>query len=169
MESKKTLPGTPITGTEWENDVYSFRKHSVQLRYAWDAGSAVSGFLEGLKEGRILGRRCNRCMRVLVPPRAFCERCFRSTDEWVEVKDTGKINTYSVSYVNNDASRRDKPLIVAVIEIDGASPGMGFLHVLGEVEPSKVHVDMKVKAVWKPRDERVGAITDIKYFKPLEV
>jgi hypothetical protein len=50
MESKKTLPGTPIAGAEWENEVYSFRKHSVQLRYAWDAGSAVSGFLEASKK-----------------------------------------------------------------------------------------------------------------------
>jgi uncharacterized OB-fold protein len=26
---------------------------------------------------------------------------------------------------------------------------------------------MKVKAVWKPAEEREGAITDIKYFKPI--
>ncbi|MEM0121290.1 MAG: Zn-ribbon domain-containing OB-fold protein [Thermoprotei archaeon] len=162
------LPGTPIRGNEWESETYSFRHHSAVLKYAWDAGFAVSGFLEGLKDGRILGRRCNRCGRILVPPRAFCEKCFRPTDEWVEVRDTGKINTYSVSYVNNDASRRMEPLIIAVIEIDGASPGMGFLHVLGEVEPTNVRVGMGVKAVWKPKDERVGAITDIKYFKPLE-
>ncbi len=161
------MAGTPISGADWEKEAYAFRKHSVDLRYAWDAGAAVSGFLEGLRRGRILGRRCNRCMRVLVPPRMFCEKCFRTTDEWVEVKDTGRVNTYSVSYVNNDASRRDKPLIVAVIEMDGASEGMGFLHVLGEVEPADVHVGMRVKAVWRKEADRVGAITDIAYFKPL--
>jgi len=31
-----------------------------------------------------------------------------------------------------------------------------------------VKFGMKVKAVWKPKEERVGAITDIKYFKPLK-
>ena len=41
------------------------------------------------------------------------------------------------------------------------------MHMLGEVDPEDVHVGMKVKAVWKPREERTGAITDILYFKPL--
>lgn len=165
----KSFPGTPIRGSDWEKDALAFRRHSADLKYGWDAGAAISVFLEGLKEGKILGRRCNRCMRILVPPRSFCEKCFRPTDEWVELKDTGKINTYSVSYVNKDASRRDTPLVVAVIEIDGASPGMGILHIVGEVEPSRVHVGMRVKAVWKPKEQRVGAITDIEYFKPMEV
>jgi len=30
-----------------------------------------------------------------------------------------------------------------------------------------VQVGMKVKAEWKPKSERVGAITDIVHFRPL--
>jgi uncharacterized OB-fold protein len=63
--------------------------------------------------------------------------------------------------------RVEEPEIPAVIEIDGASPGMGILHLLGEVDPQEVKIGMKVKAVWKPPQEREGAITDIKYFKPI--
>jgi len=55
----------------------------------------------------------------------------------------------------------------AVIEIDGASKGMGIMHLLGEVEPGDIKIGMKVKAVWKPEEEREGSITDIIYFKPL--
>jgi hypothetical protein len=36
------------------------------------------------------------------------------------------------------------------------------------VEPDAVHIGMRVQAVWKPEDEREGAITDILYFKPAE-
>jgi uncharacterized OB-fold protein len=43
---------------------------------------------------------------------------------------------------------------------------MGILHLLSEVDPKEVKIGMKVKAVWKPAEEREGAITDIKYFKP---
>ena len=70
----------------------------------------------------------------MVPPRMYCELCFRPTDAWVRLKDTGRVVTYSVSYVNADASRREgeQPIVVAVIEIEGASPMMGMLHVLGE-------------------------------------
>jgi uncharacterized OB-fold protein len=54
-----------------------------------------------------------------------------------------------------------------VIDIDGASKGIGIMHLLGEVKPEEVKIGMRVKAVWKPAAERQGAITDIAYFKPL--
>jgi uncharacterized OB-fold protein len=54
-----------------------------------------------------------------------------------------------------------------VIEIDGAAPGMGILHLIDEVDPWQVEIGMKVKAVWKPAEERQGAITDIRYFEPV--
>jgi len=54
-----------------------------------------------------------------------------------------------------------------VIEIDGASKGMGIMHMLSEVDPGDIEIGMKVKAVWKRPEEREGAITDILYFKPV--
>ena len=62
---------------------------------------------------------------------------------------------------------RAVPLIKG-LDIDGASPLHGILHKLGEVKPEDVKIGMKVKAVWKPAKEREGAITDIKYFKPIK-
>ena len=53
-----------------------------------------------------------------------------------------------------------------MVEIDGASKGMGILHLLGGVRSKDVRIGMKVKAIWKPASERVGAITDIRYFAP---
>ena len=105
----------------------------------------------------------------MVPPRMYCEQCFRPTDEWARLRDTGRVLTYSVSYVNADASRREgeEPIVVAVVEIEGASPMMGMLHLLGEVSLEELAVGMRVKAVWKPRGERSGAITDIRYFRPI--
>ncbi len=145
---------------------YLLTNFETELRYSWSSGVAIGRFLAGLKEAEVWGRRCDRCKRVLVPPRMYCESCFRPNDGWVKLADTGKVNTYSVSYVNADASRREGPIIVAVIEIDKASPGMGILHLVGETSPERVRIGMPVKAVWKGADERSGAITDIKYFRP---
>jgi len=137
------------------------------IKYMWSAGVAMSRFLEELKNGRILATKCNKCGRIMVPPRVFCEQCFKPIDEWTYVKDTGTINTYSVSFIAGDASRIKEPIIVAVIDLDGASKGMGILHTIGEINWKEVKFGMKVKAVWKPPEERKGAITDIKYFKPI--
>lgn len=139
---------------------------AVQARYAWDTGVAVSEYLRGLRDGRILARHCRRCRRTLVPPRMFCEQCFRPTDRWVEVEDTGRVNTFSLCYVTWDMQPLTEPEIPAVIEIDGASPGIGFMHKLGEAKPDDVRIGMEVEAVWKPPDEREGSILDIRYFRP---
>lgn len=149
-----------VLSTSWEPD----------LAYAWDDGVAIGRYLAELRNGRIIGRACHSCNRIMIPPRMFCELCFRPSDEWIELEDTGTVNTFSIVHVNWDASRRgpkDPPLIPAVIEIDGASKGMGIMHMLGEVDPDDLEIGMKVKAVWKKSEEREGAITDILYFKPV--
>jgi uncharacterized protein len=161
-----TYPGTAIDVEELQAGKFLVTHFDTLLRYSWTSGVAISRFLDGLKEGELWARKCNKCGRTLIPPRAYCEEDFVPTDEWVKVRDTGTVNTFSISYVNNDASRRKKPVLIAVVDIDGASPGTGILHLLGEVEPGKIEVGMKVKAVWKPKSQRIGAITDIKYFRP---
>ena len=141
-------------------------------QYCWDDGPAIARYQAELKNGRIVARTCRRCQRVMIPPRMFCELCWRPTDEWVFTKDTGVVNTFVVSHVDWKAGRLDieggvRPYTPAVIEIDGASKGMGILHMLDEVDPWKIEIGMKVQAVWKPAEERTGSITDIRYFKPI--
>ncbi|HDI01025.1 MAG TPA: Zn-ribbon domain-containing OB-fold protein [Candidatus Bathyarchaeota archaeon] len=159
--------GTPYSRKDLEEGRVPAFRDKPRARYAWACGPAMGRFLAELKEGRIIGRRCRRCGRVLVPPRMFCEWCFRPTDEWVYVRDTGTVLTFSASYLGPAAERLKEPIIIAVIQLDGASPGIGILHKLGEVKQEEVHVGMRVKAVWKPPEEREGAITDILYFKPI--
>ena len=169
----KPFGGTSLTDQALTHGEVLATQWRVKADYAWDKGVALSRFMAGLKEGKVLGIRCPQCERTLIPPRAFCELCFRPINHWVELQDTGAINTFSVSFVNWDATRRETPEVPAVIEIDGASPGMGILHLLGEVGEDlesilgQVKIGMKVRAVWKPAEEREGSITDIRYFKPV--
>ena len=139
----------------------------LDLSYAWDAGEAMGAFLEGMRDGRIVATVCRQCERTLVPPRKFCERCFRPTDTWAEVQDTGVVETFSICHVRWDMVPLDPPEIPAVVRLDGSSEG-GLLHMLGEVAPDSVTIGMAVEAVWKPLDERSGSILDIAYFRPRE-
>jgi len=171
MSSRMTgYAGTEITASEARAGRYLLTRYETDLKYSWSSGRAISRFLLGLREGELWGRKCGGCERTMVPPRMYCELCFRPTEKWVRLRDTGRVVTYSVAYVNADASRREgkEPILVAVVEIDGASPMMGLLHLLGEAPPADVSIGMKVKAAWKPRRDRQGAITDIKYFRPFK-
>ncbi|MGH2731792.1 MAG: Zn-ribbon domain-containing OB-fold protein [Actinomycetota bacterium] len=154
-----------LTGAEFREGVIGV-DHALRAEYAWDTGIAIGRYLAGLKEGKILARVCRGCERTLVPPRMFCEQCFRPTDAWAEVSDTGVVNTFSICHVSWDLQPLAVPEIPAVIELDGASPGIGILHKLGAVDPARVHIGMKVRAHWKPAGEREGSILDIRHWEP---
>lgn len=164
----QNLEGTPLHSAELKRGKVFTVSYLPRIEYAWDTGQAIGRYLAELRQGRLIARHCRRCGRTMIPPRMFCERCFRPTDEWVYVKDTGTVNTFSLSYVSWDVQRLKHPEMPAVIEIDGASPGMGIMHVLGNVNPKQVRVGMRVRAVWKPAAQRTGSITDIAYFEPLK-
>lgn len=171
MQDKTAVSGgTALTDEDIRSGKIHIIEDSLDCAYAWDTGVAVNRYLSELKDGRIIAKECKQCNRIMLPPRLFCELCFKPSNDWVYVQDTGVVNTYSICHVHWDASRigpDEKPYLPAVIEIDGASAGMGIMHLLGEVKPEDVKIGMRVKAVWKPAEERTGSITDIKYFKPL--
>ena len=164
----KSAPGTHVSTKDIYERRITYSYWEPEVQYSWSLGQAMSKFLQGLKAGKIFAIKCNKCKRIIVPPRMFCEICFGPTEGWVELKDTGVIETFSISYLDPDARRIEVPILIGVISIDGASPQHGFMHYFGEVDPKKLRIGMRVKAVWKPENEREGAITDIKYFKPLE-
>ena len=169
MTSKfKEFPGTPLSEGDFQEGKILFYHDEMKADFAWDTGIAISSYLAALKEGFLLGGYCQTCRKTVIPPRTVCEWCFRPMDSYVRLEDTGTVNTFSLCYVTWDVKRIKKPELPAVIDIDGASPLHGIMHKLGEVDPEDIHIGMRVKAVWKPPEEREGAITDILYFKPIQ-
>jgi len=168
MKSKSSeLPGTALSEKDFVEGKILHNFDDLNGIFAWDTGIAIGSYLAGLKRGVILGSRCNTCRKTVIPPRTVCEWCFQPMTEYVPLEDTGVVNTFSLCYVTWDVKRVKEPEIPAVIDIDGASPLHGIMHLLGEVDPQNVHIGMRVKAVWKPSEERQAAITDILYFKPI--
>jgi uncharacterized OB-fold protein len=164
----KYAPGTHVSTKDIVNKNVTYTWWEPEVQYNWSLGPAMSRFLEELKNGKIVARKCRKCKRVIVPPRMFCEQCYGPTDEWVELPDTGIVETFSISYLDADARRIKEPILVGVISIDGASPLHGFMHYFGGMKPEDLHIGMKVQAVWKPEKDREGSINDIIHFKPLK-
>ena len=161
-------PGTSLSEADIRDRKVLSIHDNLSGEFSWDTGVAIGKYLAGLKIGVILGTSCNHCRRIVVPPRNVCEWCYRPMGNFVPLQDTGTVNTFSLCYVTWDVQRIKEPETPAVIEIDGASPMHGIMHKLGEVEPQEIKIGMRVKAVWKPAEERQGAITDILYFKPIQ-
>jgi hypothetical protein len=144
---------------------------TVDLPYELAFGATLTRFFDGLSEEKILGTRCPKCGRVLVPARSFCPRCFIDLDQWVEVGQMGTVETWSLVSYRYFGMAKTPPYITALIRLDGAD--VSLTHLVGGIDLSSLEmvrthlsIGTRVKAVWAK--EKPGSIFDIEYFVPVE-
>lgn len=148
----------------WSNVQPIVYEGRIKVPYSWQAGETASYFLTQLRDkGKIWGKHCPRCTKVLLPPRKSCPFCFVDTDKWVEVSDEGVVETFTLVREGTPLQPLKPPFAYAVILLDGASTG--FVHVLSEVGPDEIKEGMRIKAVFA--ENRKGSLLDIAYFKPV--
>jgi len=133
-------------------------------RYSISAGPIRSKFLLHLRdEQKIMGTKCPTCGRVYVPARSTCLKCFENMEEWIEVGDEGILTAYTIANAKSPVAGADSVFGFGIIKLDGADTGL--THRLGEVDPEKLRIGVRMKAVFN--DELKGDIRDIKHFEPV--
>jgi uncharacterized OB-fold protein len=124
-------------------------------------------FLQGFSEKKILGVRCPKCNRVLLPPRSSCGQCWTRPEEWVEMETTGTLENYTVGHVTVEKGEiRDlqEPEILGMIKLDGADSLI--MSKIRGIPPDACRTGIRVRAVWK--DETKGHPSDLDSFEPAE-
>jgi uncharacterized OB-fold protein len=129
------------------------------------AGRVGSKFIIALRdEHKILGVKCEKCDKVFVPPREYCEKCLSKLDEnWVEMSNEGVVTNFTVVNYNDKHLPRRAPYILALIKVEGADTP--FPHIVEGVDFDDVKVGMKVRAVFA--DKTTNTILDLDHFEPL--
>ncbi len=167
------MGGTPLRDEEFRAAIKEIDR--PRARYNMAAGIAYSRFFEGLKRGEILGTYCPSCRLVHIPPKIYCPYCFRYLTRWVKASDEGRVVTAVVSYLSATLEKLERPEIIGVIRLD--VPGYrftsyrfpGILHRICGASEEDVKTqrifDARVKARWRPPEERVGSINDIECFE----
>lgn len=146
--------GEPVTGVVTK----------VSLDYDYAASPEESLFYRGLNEGRIMGQRCPTCQKVYVPPRSACPSDGTPTVEEVELSQTGTITTFCIVNVPFLGQKIKPPYVSAYVLLDGAD--IAVLHLILGVPAEEVRMGMRVKAVWKPKDEWAYSLENIDHFAP---
>ncbi|MEM4258907.1 MAG: hypothetical protein QXL17_07150 [Candidatus Thermoplasmatota archaeon] len=126
-----------------------------------------SPFFIGLLDGKIMGTRCPNCGDSWVPIRTHCWRldCKLQPTEWIEMPLTAKVHTWTVAGWSGRSSLKRLPIIL-VYAIIGDSK-VAIANELHKVKPWDVEFGMPLKIVFKPKDQRIGAITDF-HFEPAD-
>jgi uncharacterized protein len=134
----------------------------ITLHYSYTPGVASSRFLRSVEQGKIMGQRCPRCLKVYVPPRGACSMCGVATDEEVTLTGKGTVCTFCVTRIPSPGL--EAPYVSAWIRLDGADITSMFL--VQECAPEDVRLGMRVEAVWVDEGERTPNLSNIRYFRP---
>lgn len=136
----------------------------IRLHYVHSASAEESRYLRGLKEGKVIGQRCPACGKVYVPPRGACPVDGVPTTTDVELPDVGTVTTFCVVNVPFQGQRVPPPYVAASVLLDGAD--IAFQHLILGSEPADVRMGMRVRAVWKPREQWGTTSENIDHFEP---
>ena len=136
---------------------------TVAFDYTRSTGPVLGRFLTGLRDGVLVAGRTSDG-RVVLPPPEFDPVTHEATTDFVEVEPTGTVTSWS--WVSEPVAGQpfDRPFAFALVTLDGADAP--FLHALDAASPDEVSTGMRVQVRWA--DERVGAITDIACFEPID-
>jgi uncharacterized OB-fold protein len=136
----------------------------VSLDYRYAASPEESAFFRGLAEGRILGQRCPACQKVYVPPRPACPVDGVPTVEEIELGQTGTVTTFCIVNVPFLGQQIKPPYVSAYILLDGAD--IALQHLILDLPADEVRMGLRVKAVWRPREQWGTTIENISHFAP---
>jgi len=138
-------------------------KAPVRMTFEVTAGKALSRFLAGLVEGRIVGQRCPSCKKVYVPPKGACPTCGVWMEEQVAVADTGTVTTFCIVRVPFEGQTMKLPYVYASILLDGAD--LPILHLV-DVPANEARMGLRVKASWLAPSDRKPTMEAIRCFEP---
>ena len=126
--------------------------------------------------GRLLGIVCRHCVFSLLPPQAVCTICHGENFEnpnWVEMGPQATVAgfmTFNMPYIDsNDLSVQRGNSTVGQLMVDSPGKTAGFLwHFIGGVDATQLRNGMRVRAVFRPPEERQGLMSDIVHWTPVE-
>ena len=134
----------------------------VSLEYTTLATDVGMRFMDCLIEGRIIGHKSKQSGLVYVPPKGYCLMTGSPTtaDDEVEVSDHGVVTGFTIiepiQYPGQEETER---YVQAQVLLDGASSSLGLCRIQ-DIPFEEVRAGLRVKAVWRPPEERQQTIVD---------
>jgi len=86
----------------------------------------IEQFYKFIQQGKLMAGICQKCQKVHLPPRPFCDRCGSQQFSWVNISGKGKLVTYTVINVAPQQFQALAPYAVGIVEFAGGLriPGM---------------------------------------------
>ena len=102
-------------------------------------------FVTYLEQGKVMATRCRECGIRHFPPKMDCPRCLSSDVEWVEIKNNGKLITYTVVHYGPSGFEDDAPYILGIGDFEDGLRVFGRLS--KDIKESDIKPGMGLKVV----------------------
>ena len=100
---------------------------------------------EALKQGKLLGLKCQACGAINVPPKMVCRQCASPDMNVIELKSSGKILTFTTVYVAAEGREAEVPYVIVMVALDDGPWLMGNLEGIDPKTASMELIGKKVK------------------------
>src|ERR1019366_10602869 len=109
----------------------------------------TNGWWEAASRHRLVVQRCTACGATRPPPGPICPQCRSTASEWLDLRGTGTVFTFTVvrqAFIPSLAEQL--PYVVIAVELDGAEGARVVSHLI-DIEPCDVSIGMPVEVVWE--------------------
>lgn len=145
----RTMPGS------WYLSSYKYKFNITHMQ----------PYLEKLKEKKLVGLECSGCNRVFYPPRLVCGKCLAKPDRWVDLRETGRVATYTIIYIKNPETGEIEEKPVVLVQQDG-SDTVNIAQLNPEINYKDTYIGMPIKVHWTENPS--GGLMDIEYYDLVE-
>ncbi|MFQ6107104.1 MAG: Zn-ribbon domain-containing OB-fold protein [Thermoplasmata archaeon] len=119
--------------------------------------SKVDGIEEKLKEGKISGTRCKKCMGIYLPPRMDCPECLDEEMEWVDCEKRGILVTYTTIHAAPAGFEEDAPYTICLVDVEGGGRLIGWLD--GSEEDIGIGMNVSIGIRELPEDRMLYSVS----------
>ncbi|MBA4367143.1 MAG: nucleic acid-binding protein [Desulfobacterium sp.] len=100
-------------------------------------------YSDALKKNQLLGLKCRSCGNITCPPTMVCRKCASFDQEVIQLSGTGKIKTFTTTYVAPMGREVEAPYTIVMVALD---EGPWISGNLIDIDPARV--DMNIIGCW---------------------
>lgn len=89
-----------------------------QLAYPPRMTTFTAPFWDGLRAGRFQTTRCLECQHTTFPPKPVCPSCWSAKLEWITLRGTGLLRSYTEVCAAPLMFAEEAPYILCLVDLD---------------------------------------------------
>lgn len=108
----------------------------------------IEQFYRFIGENKLMGAKCNKCGSAFVPPRPLCPRCQSRDLGWVQLRNRGRLITYTIIHVAPEMFQHMAPYILGILELED---GVRLPGIIWGVKHEDLRVGMILEVDFDPK------------------